>query len=49
LQRLYPRTQWTGVSQRLLLHGRYTCVARAPRCQVCPIYDECPWKGKQPR
>ncbi len=47
LQRLFPEDQWTGVSQRLLLHGRYTCLARAPRCAVCPIYDECAWKGKR--
>jgi endonuclease-3 len=49
LQRLYPRAQWTAVSQRLLLHGRYTCLARAPRCARCPVYDECRWKGKTPR
>lgn len=46
LQRLFPQNQWTGVSQRLLLHGRYTCLARKPRCVGCPIYDECTWKGK---
>ena len=46
LQRLFPRDQWTGVSQRLLLHGRYTCLARTPRCTGCPIYDDCTWKGK---
>jgi endonuclease III len=48
LQRIYPRDEWTGVSQRLLLHGRYTCVARTPRCAACPVYDDCPWKGKLP-
>ena len=46
LQGLFPREQWTGVSQRLLLHGRYTCLARKPRCAGCPIYDDCTWKGK---
>lgn len=49
LQRLYPHDEWTAVSQRLLLHGRYTCLARRPRCPQCPIYDECDWKGKLPR
>lgn len=49
LQRTYPPGQWTGVSQRLLLHGRYTCLARAPRCATCSVYDECAWKGKGPR
>jgi len=26
----------------LILHGRYTCVARRPKCEVCPISDLCP-------
>ena len=46
LQSAYPQTQWTDVSQRLLLHGRYVCLARRPRCLVCPIYDVCEWEGK---
>jgi endonuclease-3 len=46
LQSTYPQTQWTNVSQRLLLHGRYVCLARKPRCLVCPIYDVCEWEGK---
>lgn len=49
LQAIYPEEQWTGVSQRLLLHGRYVCLARRPRCGACPIYDECVWKGKLPK
>lgn len=49
LQRLIPRAQWTSGSQRLLLHGRYTCVARVPKCERCPIYSDCHWEGKRPR
>ena len=30
----------------LILHGRYTCTARAPRCAVCPIYDLCEYGDK---
>jgi len=26
----------------LILHGRYTCVARRPKCNECPIADLCP-------
>jgi endonuclease-3 len=48
LQSVYPETQWTDVSQRLLLHGRYVCLARKPRCLVCPIYDVCEWEEKLP-
>ena len=46
LQALLPPAQWTGVSQRLLLHGRYHCTARAPQCATCPVVSLCPWKGK---
>lgn len=49
LRALLPQKDWTGGSQRLLLHGRYVCVARAPKCDSCVIYDECGWKGKKPR
>lgn len=30
----------------LILHGRYTCVARKPRCEVCIINDLCRWPEK---
>ena len=30
----------------LILHGRYTCKARAPECGRCVIEDLCEWKGK---
>jgi endonuclease-3 len=30
----------------LILHGRYTCTARAPKCPVCPINDLCRWPEK---
>ena len=31
----------------LILHGRYTCKARTPKCGKCPVYDECMFKDKQ--
>ena len=30
----------------LILHGRYTCVARKPRCPACPVRDICRWPHK---
>jgi len=30
----------------LILHGRYTCVARKPRCGSCVIYELCEFKQK---
>lgn len=30
----------------LILHGRYTCTARSPRCGACPIAALCEWSQK---
>ena len=30
----------------LILHGRYTCLARKPLCEKCIIADLCRWPGK---
>ena len=49
LQRVMPIDQWTSGSERLLLHGRYVCVAKRPKCEQCPIYSDCPWEGKRLR
>jgi endonuclease III len=32
----------------LILHGRYTCVARTPKCWNCLIADLCEYKAKTP-
>jgi endonuclease-3 len=32
----------------LILHGRYICLARKPRCGACPIADLCPFPEKTP-
>ena len=49
LQRVIPKPQWTEGSQQLLLHGRYVCLARKPKCGECVIYKDCPWEGKPRR
>ena len=30
----------------LILHGRYTCIARKPKCGACPVYDICGFKKR---
>jgi endonuclease III len=32
----------------LILHGRYICLARKPKCGICPIADLCPYSEKTP-
>ncbi len=31
----------------LILHGRYTCTARRPRCGDCVVHDLCEYRGKE--
>ena len=31
----------------LILHGRYVCTARRPRCNECAIFEHCEWKGRK--
>ncbi len=39
---LVPARGWVAFGLRLLLHGRYVCTARAPRCAECPLNELCP-------
>ena len=45
LMELVPREKWTLFSHWLILHGRRVCVARKPRCSVCPLQPHCPRVG----
>jgi len=49
LQAVWPVRDWTDGSQRILLHGRYVCLARKPQCSGCVLYEDCPWEGKVSR
>jgi endonuclease III len=39
---IVPPSEWTGLSLRLILHGRRVCIANRPRCPVCVLADICP-------
>ena len=41
-----PVEYQTHAHHWLILHGRYICTARKPRCGVCPIRDWCPYEEK---
>jgi endonuclease III len=44
LSRLLPAKEWTGLSHRLIIHGRRICYARKPACDRCILNDLCPSK-----
>jgi endonuclease-3 len=46
LLRLVPKAFLHDAHHWLILHGRYTCVARRPRCASCLIEDLCEYRGK---
>lgn len=45
LLRLVPERFRLSAHHWLLLHGRYVCTARKPRCDECAIADLCPKNG----
>ncbi len=38
---LYPKKEWIDASHRLIFLGREYCVARRPKCDVCPLTKFC--------
>lgn len=48
LMKLVPAEFLHDAHHWLILHGRYTCVARTPQCWNCIIADLCEYKAKTP-
>ncbi|MGO3891974.1 MAG: endonuclease III [Paenalcaligenes sp.] len=48
LERLIPKQFLLDAHHWLILHGRYICVARKPKCPQCGISDLCEFKDKTP-
>ena len=46
LEKIIPPRFMLHAHHWLILHGRYTCLARKPRCEVCIINDLCKWPEK---
>ncbi|MDO6564302.1 endonuclease III [Amphritea sp. 1_MG-2023] len=46
LMRFVPKEFLIDAHHWLILHGRYTCIARKPRCGACLIEDLCEFKDK---
>lgn len=47
LLRLVPEEFKRDAHHWLILHGRYTCIARSPKCAECLINDLCEYRKKQ--
>ncbi|MDZ4320990.1 MAG: endonuclease III, partial [Phenylobacterium sp.] len=42
LMGVIPKPYLVRAHHWLILHGRYVCVARKPKCEECPVSDLCP-------
>jgi endonuclease-3 len=42
LMELFPRDEWTLSSHLITSLGRTWCTAKKPRCDECPVADDCP-------
>ncbi len=47
LMQVVPDAYKKDAHHWLILHGRYICTARKPRCSQCIIFDLCEWHGKK--
>ncbi|WP_435610664.1 endonuclease III [Streptomyces sp. C10-9-1] len=43
---IFPKSEWTMLSHRVIFHGRRICHARRPACGACPIAHLCPSYGE---
>ena len=46
LMKVTPKAHLRNAHHYLILHGRYTCLARKPLCFKCPVYAECGFREK---
>lgn len=47
LMKVVPARHLRHAHHYLILHGRYTCLARRPLCFKCPVYAECGFRDKR--
>lgn len=48
LQKRIPKDFLLNAHHWLILHGRYTCTAKSPKCHACLVADLCPYPKKTP-
>ncbi len=42
LMKIVPREEWRVFSYLMINHGRTICIARKPKCEICPLKRICP-------
>jgi endonuclease-3 len=45
---LFTKRSWIDIGHRLLLHGRYVCLAKRPLCESCCLNEICPAAAAPP-
>ncbi len=48
LMETFPQEEWRFLSQAMVLHGRYVCTAKKPKCSECVLNKLCPSAFKIP-
>ncbi|MEX0747710.1 MAG: endonuclease III [Rhodothermales bacterium] len=46
LKRIVQREDWSEAHHLFILHGRYTCTARNPNCDACPVTHACDYRTR---
>ncbi len=46
LMEIIPNASWSDLSLQFIYFGREICDAKKPLCDICPMYDICPTRGK---
>jgi len=41
LMKKLPKSSWGYINHTLVEHGKTICIARRPKCDICPIYKNC--------
>ena len=41
LMKKIPKDRWSKAHHQLIFFGRYHCLARTPKCETCPLLDDC--------
>ena len=47
LKRLIRQDEWSEAHHLLILHGRYSCTARNPQCDTCPVAPACKYNERR--